>query len=61
MVLMALFDYQSLIRKLPNNWKNIIINNKQVCIQTKYNVTCNIFVKYLLKDKQGCIEAPPVA
>ena len=24
-------DYQSLIRKIPNNWKNIIINNRQVC------------------------------
>ena len=47
-------DYQSLIRKIPNNWKNIIINNRQVCIQTKYNVTCNIYVKYLLKDKRGC-------
>ena len=47
-------DYQSLIHKIPNNWKNIIINNRQVCIQTKYNVTCNIYVKYLLKDKRGC-------
>ena len=48
-------DYQSLIRKIPNNWKNIIINNRQVCIQTKYNVTCNIYVKYLLKGKRtGC-------
>ena len=48
------FDYQSLIRKIPNNWKNTIINNRHVCIHTKYNVTCNIYVKYLLKDKQGC-------
>ena len=47
-------DYQSLIRKIPNNWKNITINNRQVSIQTKYNVTCNINVKYLLKDKLGC-------
>ena len=47
-------DYQLLICKIPNNWKNIIVNNRQVCIQTKYNVTCNIYVKYLLKDKRGC-------
>ena len=47
-------DYQSLIRKIPNYWKDIIINNRQVCIQTKYNVTCNIYVKHLLKDKRGC-------
>ena len=42
-------DYQSLIRKIPNYWKDIIINNRQVCNQTKYNVTCNIYVKHLLK------------
>ena len=47
-------DYQSLIRKIPNNLENIIINNRQVCIQTKYNVTYNIYVKYLLKDKRCC-------
>ena len=47
------FDYQSSIRKIPNKWKNIIINNRQVCIQTKYNVTCNFYVKYVLKDKQA--------
>ena len=43
----------SLIRKTLNNWKNIDINNMQVCIQTKFNLTCNFYVKYLLKDKMG--------
>ena len=30
------------------------INNRLVCIQTKYNVTCNIYVQYFLKEKKGC-------
>ena len=47
-------DYQSLIRKIPNDVKKIIINNRQICIQTKYNVTYNIYVKYLPEDKRGC-------
>ena len=54
MVSMAFLDYQSLIPKITNNWKTIIINKRQVCIQTKYNVTCDFFVKYLLKDKRDC-------
>ena len=32
----------------------MIINNRLVSIQTKYNVTCNIYVQYLLKEKKGC-------
>ena len=39
-------DYQSLIHKIPNYWKNMIINNRLVSIQRKYNVTCNIYVQY---------------
>ena len=49
----AFFDYQSLIRRISNNWKNIIINNTQVCIHTEYNVTSNFYVKCLLKNKRG--------
>ena len=44
-------DCQSLIHKIPNYWKNMIINNRLVSIQTKYNVTCNIYVQYLLKER----------
>ena len=33
---------------------NMIINNRLVCSQTKCNVTCNIYVQYLLKEKGGC-------
>ena len=44
----SLGDYQSLNCKIPKKWRNIIINNSQECIPTKYNVTCNFYVKYLL-------------
>ena len=47
-------DYQSLVHKIPNYWENMIINNRLVSIQTKYNVTCNIYVQYLLKEKNEC-------
>ena len=49
------FDYQSLIRKIPNNWKNIIINNRQVCIQTKYNVHVISMLNICLKIN-GAVE-----
>ena len=29
-------------------------HKQQTGLQTKYNVTCNIYVQYLLKDKRGC-------
>ena len=45
-------DYQSLNLIIPNYWKNMIINNRLVCIETKYNVTCNIYVQFLLKEKR---------
>ena len=32
----------------------MIINNRLVSIQTKYNVTCNVYVQYLLKENKGC-------
>ena len=46
-------DYHSLIHKIPNYWKIMIINNRLVSFQAKYNVTCNIYVQYLLKEKKG--------
>lgn len=47
-------DYQSVLRKIPERWKDIINDNKIACILNKYNVRCNIYVKYLMKDKKGC-------
>ena len=46
-------DYQSFILKIPNYWKHDK-NNRLVCIQTKYNVTWNFYMQYLLKEKRGC-------
>ena len=47
-------DYQSLIHKIPNYWKNMIINNRLVSIQTNIMLhaiyMCNIY----LKKKKGC-------
>ena len=47
-------DYHSLLRKIPNEWKNILNNNKVVSILNKYNVNCNIYVQQLIADKKGC-------
>ena len=45
-------DYHSLLRKIPNKWKNILNNNKVVSILNKYNVNCNIYVQQLIADKR---------
>ena len=45
-------DYHSLLRKIPNEWKNILNNNKVVSILNKYNVNCNIYVQQLIADKR---------
>ena len=47
-------DFQSLIRKIRNGWKILLNNNKDIAIANKFNVNCNIYVHYLLKDKKGC-------
>ena len=47
-------DYQSVIRKIPNEWKVTIDNHKNEYINIRYNVTCNTYVSTLLKDKKGC-------
>lgn len=47
-------DYHSLLRKIPNEWKDIINNNKVVSILNRYNVNCNIYVQQLIKEKKGC-------
>ena len=49
-------DYQSVIRKIPKNWMTIVNNNKihVVCIISRFNVKCNIYVQTLIKDNKGC-------
>ena len=47
-------DYQALITKIPNRWKNIINENKPYCITNAFNTTCSIYTQNLIKDKKGC-------
>ena len=47
-------DFQSVIRKIPNELKVIIDNHKNKYINIRYNVVCNTYVSTLLKDKKGC-------
>ena len=47
-------EFQSLIRKIPNEWRIILDNNKVTCILNKFNVRCNIYVQQIMADKKGC-------
>ena len=46
-------DFQSFLRKIPDNWKTVITDNKITCMLNRYNVRCSVYVQYLLKDKKG--------
>ena len=48
----TLLNYENVIQKIPNQWKNIINANRVLKYQNRYNITCNVFVAYLLKDKK---------
>ena len=45
-------NYENILQKIPNQWKNIINANKVFIYQNRYNITCNVFVAHLLKDKK---------
>ena len=47
-------DYQRLITKIPERWKVIIRDNRNVQITNLFNVTCSLYTKFLIKDKKGC-------
>ena len=47
-------DYQSVIRKIPKNWMTVVSNNKILCIISRFNVKCNIYVQTLINDNKGC-------
>lgn len=47
-------EYHSLLRKIPNESKNIINNNKLVSILNRYDVNCNIYAQQLIVKKRGC-------
>ena len=46
-------DYQILINQLPNDWKTIIYNNREICKNSKYDIVCSSHIKILLSDKKG--------
>ena len=46
-------NYENILQKIPNQWKNIINENRVFIYQNRYNITCNVFVAYLLKDKKA--------
>lgn len=47
-------DYQRLIFKIPEHWKNNIRANSNVYIINRFNVTCSLYTQFLMKDKKGC-------
>ena len=47
-------DFQSLLRKISNEWRTILEDNKVTCILNKYNVRCSIYMQQILADKKGC-------
>ena len=46
-------NYENILHKIPNQWKNLINENRVFIYQNRYNITCNVFVAYLLKDEKG--------
>ena len=52
-VRVTFLNYENILQKILNQWKNIINENRVFIYQNRYNITCNVFVAYLLKDKKG--------
>ena len=44
-------EFQSLIRKIPNEWRITLDNNKVTCILNEFNVRCNIYVQQIIAEK----------
>ena len=45
--------FQAIINRIPNDWKNIINNNKEICREFKYNIVQANPINILLRDKKG--------
>ena len=45
-------NYENILHKIPNQWKNTINENRVFIYQNRYIITCNVFVAYLFKDKK---------
>ena len=46
-------DYHSILRRIPDGWKNKIQQNSLICQALKHNVERNLYVKLLCQDKRG--------
>ena len=46
-------DYQYLLNKIPWSWITQNNDNRIFIFENKINVTCNVFVKKLMKAKKG--------
>ena len=46
-------DYYSILRRIPDGWKNKIQQNSRICQALKHNVERNLYVKLLCQDKRG--------
>ena len=46
-------DYHSLINNTPQSWKTQINENRIFILENKHNVTCNIYIRELIKTKKG--------
>ena len=47
-------DFRALVRRIPNDWKIKLNDNKIVSSINRYNVNCNLYVQLLIKDRRGC-------
>ena len=45
-------NFQAIINRIPNDWKNIINNNKEICREFKYNIVQANPINILLRDKK---------
>ena len=46
-------NFQAIINRIPNEWKNIINNDKEICREFKYNIVQANPINILLRDKKG--------
>ena len=49
-------EYEALKNKIPNRWKNTLNDNTTTCITNRFNVTCNIYLQFVLKDKKKDVD-----
>ena len=45
--------YQSILNRIPIEWRHKINDNRNLCVEIKYSVPCLEITKILLKDAKG--------